>query len=55
MSRAKWGKVKHSKERCKLDGDDKQKSLHSFIFSLNKYLFSTWNAPGTKAKYRGIP
>lgn len=45
-------KVKHSNEGCKLDRDDKQESLHSSIFSLNKYLFSTWNAPGTKAKYR---
>lgn len=47
-------KLKHINERYKprLGEDDKQRSCHSFILSLNKYLFSTWNAPGTKAKYR---
>lgn len=47
-------KLKNINERYKprLGEDDKQRSCHSFILSFNKYLFSTWNAPGTKAKYR---
>lgn len=50
MRRTKWGKVKKKKLMRGIKGDlietiNKGLSIHLF----NKYLFSTWNVPGTKA------
>ena len=36
-------KTVNEKYKPRLDGDDKQRSPHSFILSLSKYFFSIWN------------